>query len=69
MFMEFGVIVEQGPPEELLNSPRDDRTKQFLRRFLAARNVAEIEPETARCATSGHRSPLSARSPWPLDEV
>jgi L-cystine transport system ATP-binding protein len=37
--MEFGVIVEQGPPEELLNSPRDDRTKQFLRRFLAARNV------------------------------
>ena len=36
VFMEGGVIVEQGPPEELLNKPQDDRTKQFLRRFLAA---------------------------------
>jgi ABC-type polar amino acid transport system ATPase subunit len=34
VFMEAGTIVEQGPPEELLNAPRDDRTKQFLRRFL-----------------------------------
>ncbi len=34
VFMEEGVIVEQGPPEQLLDHPRDDRTKQFLRRFL-----------------------------------
>jgi ABC-type polar amino acid transport system ATPase subunit len=36
VFMEGGVIVEQGPPEELLNAPREEKTKQFLRRFLAA---------------------------------
>jgi len=35
VFMEDGVIAEQGPPEQVLNDPRDDRTKQFLRRFLA----------------------------------
>ena len=34
VFMEDGVIVEQGPPERVLNDPQDDRTQQFLRRFL-----------------------------------
>jgi ABC-type histidine transport system ATPase subunit len=33
--MEGGVIAEQGPPERVIDSPQDDRTKQFLRRFLA----------------------------------
>jgi len=36
VFMEEGEIVEQGPPEKVLNSPQDPRTQQFLRRFLAA---------------------------------
>jgi ABC-type histidine transport system ATPase subunit len=40
VFMEDGVIVEQGPPEQLLNDPRDPRTKQFLRRFLAVESPA-----------------------------
>lgn len=40
VFMEEGVIVEQGPPERILNSPRDDRTKQFLRRFLASETTS-----------------------------
>jgi ABC-type polar amino acid transport system ATPase subunit len=39
VFMETGVIVEQGPPEQVLNDPRDERTKQFLRRFLATGEV------------------------------
>jgi ABC-type polar amino acid transport system ATPase subunit len=36
IFIEDGVILEQGPPEQVLNSPSDDRTRQFLRRFLEA---------------------------------
>jgi ABC-type polar amino acid transport system ATPase subunit len=36
VFLQEGTIIEQGPPEEILNAPRDERTKQFLRRFLAA---------------------------------
>jgi ABC-type polar amino acid transport system ATPase subunit len=35
IFLEEGSIVEQGPPEQVLNEPRDERTKMFLRRFLA----------------------------------
>ena len=35
VFMEDGQIVEQGPPEHMLNDPSDERTKQFLGRFLA----------------------------------
>jgi polar amino acid transport system ATP-binding protein len=30
VFMEGGVVVEQGPTEEVLKSPRDPRTKDFL---------------------------------------
>jgi len=37
VFMDGGVIAEQGPPEQLLDAPREDSTKQFLRRVLAAR--------------------------------
>ena len=34
VFMEAGRIVEQGPPEQVLDAPREDATRQFLRRFL-----------------------------------
>jgi ABC-type polar amino acid transport system ATPase subunit len=30
VFMDDGVIVEQGPPAEVLENPREERTKQFL---------------------------------------
>jgi ABC-type polar amino acid transport system ATPase subunit len=36
VFMEDGVIVEQGPPEQVLNDPRHEATTRFLRRFLDA---------------------------------
>ncbi|MDJ0663407.1 MAG: amino acid ABC transporter ATP-binding protein [Acidimicrobiia bacterium] len=31
VFMDGGVIVEQGPPEQVLRNPEHDRTKKFLR--------------------------------------
>jgi polar amino acid transport system ATP-binding protein len=34
VFMEEGRILEQGPPEQMLNDPKDERTTRFLRRFL-----------------------------------
>jgi polar amino acid transport system ATP-binding protein len=34
-FMEHGVVVEEGPPDEILSRPRDPRTRDFLRRELA----------------------------------
>jgi ABC-type polar amino acid transport system ATPase subunit len=34
VFMEDGVIIEQGPPEQLLRDPRHEQTIHFLRRFI-----------------------------------
>jgi ABC-type polar amino acid transport system ATPase subunit len=34
VFMEDGLIVEEGPPEQLLNDPAREETTRFLRRFL-----------------------------------
>ena len=33
LFMDEGVIVEQGAPDVLFNSPREDRTRQFLMHY------------------------------------
>lgn len=35
IFMDKGVIVEQGPPQEILNRPQEARTKQFLSRYIS----------------------------------
>lgn len=34
VFMDKGVIVEQGPPSEILVNPKHERTKEFLKRTL-----------------------------------
>ncbi|REK76974.1 amino acid ABC transporter ATP-binding protein [Paenibacillus paeoniae] len=33
IFMDDGVVVEQGSPVELFNSPKEERTRQFLKRY------------------------------------
>ena len=35
-FLEGGVILEEGPPEEIFSAPRNPRTQQFLQRIIAA---------------------------------
>ena len=34
IFMDDGMIVEEGTPEQVFNSPRNERTKSFLRKVL-----------------------------------
>ncbi|WP_229399327.1 amino acid ABC transporter ATP-binding protein [Micromonospora okii] len=34
VFMDGGVVVEQGPPREVLGAPRHERTRSFLSRIL-----------------------------------
>jgi polar amino acid transport system ATP-binding protein len=34
VFMDGGVIVEQGPPSQVITAPQEDRTKSFLSRVL-----------------------------------
>jgi polar amino acid transport system ATP-binding protein len=35
IFMDEGMVVEQGPPAELLARPQNERTRRFLARFLS----------------------------------
>ena len=38
-FLDDGVILEQGPPEQMFNSPRELRTQQFLQRIVSAHRL------------------------------
>jgi polar amino acid transport system ATP-binding protein len=35
-FLDDGVILEQGPPEQIFTEPREARTQRFLQRIVAA---------------------------------
>ena len=35
-FLDQGVILEEGPPERIFGDPREERTRQFLQRIIAA---------------------------------
>ncbi len=34
LFMDEGLIVEEGSPEEFLENPKEERSRQFLERYL-----------------------------------
>jgi polar amino acid transport system ATP-binding protein len=35
-FLDGGVILEQGPPEQIFSEPQEPRTRQFLQRIVEA---------------------------------
>jgi polar amino acid transport system ATP-binding protein len=35
-FLDAGVILEEGPPAQMLTSPREERTREFLKRVIEA---------------------------------
>ena len=53
VFMDGGVVVEQGPPREVINNPQHERTKSFLSRIqaeheeyaAALQEVIEVDPQ------------------------
>jgi polar amino acid transport system ATP-binding protein len=38
-FLDDGVILEQGPPEQMFGAPREPRTQQFLQRIVSAHRL------------------------------
>lgn len=40
VFMDGGVVVEEGPPEQVIGAPREARTRDFLQRVLNPTHVA-----------------------------
>jgi polar amino acid transport system ATP-binding protein len=49
VFMDQGVVVEEGPPKEVLLNPKEERTKTFLRRVKQ-----EAEAEAAHDEELAH---------------
>jgi len=35
IFMDFGTILEEAPPEEFFKNPKHERAKQFLKQILS----------------------------------
>jgi len=35
IFMDEGVVVEEGSPEEIFSNPKEERTRQFLSRIIS----------------------------------
>jgi polar amino acid transport system ATP-binding protein len=35
-FLDAGVLLEQGPPEQIFSDPKEERTRQFLQRIIEA---------------------------------
>jgi polar amino acid transport system ATP-binding protein len=38
-FLDAGRILEEGPPEQIFSTPREERTQQFLQRIIDARRL------------------------------
>jgi polar amino acid transport system ATP-binding protein len=36
LFMDQGVVVEEGPPGEIFTAPKQERTRSFLRKYISA---------------------------------
>ena len=47
-FLYEGVILEQGPPERLFGSPREERTQAFLKRVTEAGRAADLTATDSR---------------------
>lgn len=46
VFMDDGVVVEQGDPKSVINNPQHDRTRSFLRRMRSDHQPVEHVPAT-----------------------
>lgn len=45
IFMEDGVVVEEGTPDEIFYHPKEERTKQFLSRILVTKSLQKEKQE------------------------
>ena len=78
VFMDRGVIVEQGPPSAVIDHPTHDRTRSFLQRVLTGEEEPSPPPDTPAPAPAPSPSPSQredatspsrpAAVPQPLEE-
>ena len=65
-FIDGGEFAEVGPPEEVLGSPKDPRTREFLARTLGEAHVPPSAPEPALAthAADGRATQIRLKSQW-----
>ena len=52
VFMADGVVVEEGPAEQVIGNPQHERTKTFLARVLDPTHVAKAQQDAAEGASA-----------------
>ena len=52
VFMADGVVVEEGPAEQVIGNPQHERTKTFLARVLDPTHVAQAQQDAAKDASA-----------------
>ena len=62
VFMDGGVVVEQGDPQSVINNPQHARTRSFLRRMQSEHHAVEHVPTTLHeaVAAASHQDPEEA---------
>ncbi len=60
VFMDGGVVVEQGHPQQVIANPQHERTKAFLSR-MRQEEAAHAEAIVATVSGNAERSPRSPR--------
>jgi ABC-type histidine transport system ATPase subunit len=58
LYLEGGLVVEEGPPEQVLDDPQEEATQQFLKRFLS--EGAKAPPATGSSPSSSFGPPPGA---------
>ena len=57
VFMDGGVVVEAGPPREVLANPKHERTRAFLSKVLVERGLGMLSARAP--ARAWHRAGMS----------
>jgi polar amino acid transport system ATP-binding protein len=58
VFMDAGVVCEEGPPEQVIGNPKNERTRAFLRRMRDAEERDSVESGTGEGAAAPEGSDL-----------
>jgi ABC-type glutathione transport system ATPase component len=67
IFMDGGVIVEEGHPDQVIGNPQHERTRTFLQRVLDPTHVPEPAAENEASRRRGTAPPVTAEltgCPW-----
>ena len=68
IFMDGGVIVEEGHPDQVIGNPQHERTRTFLDRVLNPTHVHTGDEDAAHAARHAHELEVEAAAAGQLDD-